>query len=134
MNWPVPPGPSSNENYACDIEKLLLKTQVSWTSSYITESINTTYSARSRWTKQQHSRKLYNNICFYFDVQIDLDTNRFPNCLKYNPLKNKLNDILDCYLLITGIFKEYQWLNVTAWRLKVWKCLSIENPKHTSTL
>ena len=57
---PVPPGPSSNENDAHGIKKLLLKTQVSLTSFlqsevkiiHIIVQNNTYYNARSRWTKQ----------------------------------------------------------------------------------
>ena len=56
------PGPSSIENDAHGIEKLLLKTQVRLTSFLQSEvkiihiilQNNTYYSARSRWTKQQH--------------------------------------------------------------------------------
>ena len=60
----VPPGLSSIENDAHDIEKLLLKTKVSLTSFlqsemkiiHIIVQNNTYYSARSRWTKQQNQK------------------------------------------------------------------------------
>ena len=62
---PVPPGPSSIENDAHGIEKLLLKTQESLTTFlqsevkiiHIIVQNNTYYSIRSRWTKQQ--QKVY---------------------------------------------------------------------------
>ena len=61
-NWnTVEPGPSSIENHAHGIKKLLLKTQVSWTSSCIVKWIFNTfkYQIPTQWC---HRRTKWPNI------------------------------------------------------------------------
>ena len=61
------PGPSSIGNDAHGIKKLLLKTQVSWTSSCIVKYINITYyKARSRWTRQQQKYECLKSLSWNF--------------------------------------------------------------------